>query len=71
MHITNSTLLTKEKHTKKRESIDSILIKIAARDPNQFEFIQAVEEVLNDIKDFYYKNNSCATLNRWQLLKHN
>ncbi|MFC1485937.1 NADP-specific glutamate dehydrogenase, partial [Candidatus Latescibacterota bacterium] len=32
------------------------LTKIAARDPQQPEFIQAVEEVLNDIKDFYKKN---------------
>lgn len=36
--------------------MDSLLAKITARDPKQKEFIQAVEEVLLDIKDFYFKN---------------
>jgi glutamate dehydrogenase (NADP+) len=36
--------------------MDAVLAKIAARDPQQPEFLQAVEEVLNDISDFYYKN---------------
>ena len=52
MNTTNSKLLTKEK----QESIDYVLTKITTRDPKQIEFIQAVEEVLIDIKDFYYKN---------------
>ena len=33
------------------------MAKIIARDPMQQEFIQAVEEVIFDIKDFYYKNS--------------
>ncbi|MFC1692895.1 NADP-specific glutamate dehydrogenase [Candidatus Latescibacterota bacterium] len=37
--------------------MDSVFAKITSRDPDQHEFIQAIEEVLNDIKDFYYKNN--------------
>ena len=36
--------------------MEDILSKIAARDPQQPEFLQAVEEVLTDIKDFYLKN---------------
>ena len=36
--------------------MDSIIAKITARDPKQQEFIQAVEEVLLDIEDFYNKN---------------
>ena len=36
--------------------MDSIITKITARDPKQQEFIQAVEEVLLDIEDFYNKN---------------
>ena len=56
MLSTNSELLTEEKHTKKQDHLDSVLIKITARDPKQLEFIQTVEEVFTDIKDFYYKN---------------
>ena len=56
MLSTNSELLTEEKHTKKQDYLDSVLIKITARDPKQLEFIQTVEEVFTDIKDFYYKN---------------
>jgi len=37
--------------------MDSIIAKITARDPKQQEFIQAVEEVLFDIEDFYNKNS--------------
>ena len=56
MLSTNSELLTEEKHTKKQDHLDSVLLKITARDPKQLEFIQTVEEVFTDIKDFYYKN---------------
>ena len=56
MHTTNSKFLTEEKHGTKQESIDYVLTKITTRDPKQLEFIQAVEEALIDIKDFYYKN---------------
>ncbi|MBT4485618.1 MAG: NADP-specific glutamate dehydrogenase [Candidatus Latescibacteria bacterium] len=56
MLTTNSTLLTEEKHKKEQEPIDFLLTKITDRDHKQLEFIQAVEEVFTDIKDFYYKN---------------
>ena len=36
--------------------MDSTYAKIAARDNNQKEFLQAVQEVFTDIKDFYAKN---------------
>ena len=37
--------------------MDDIVSKITSRDPQQKEFIQAVEEVVNDIKDFYFNNS--------------
>jgi len=37
--------------------MDTIVAKITSRDPQQKEFIQAVEEVVYDIKDFYFKNS--------------
>ncbi len=40
--------------------MESILEKIKSRDPNQTEFIQAVEEVVFDIKDFYAQNPQYA-----------
>ncbi|MFC1542084.1 NADP-specific glutamate dehydrogenase [Candidatus Latescibacterota bacterium] len=40
--------------------MDSILEKIKSRDPNQKEFIQAVEEVIFDVKDFYAQNPQYA-----------
>ena len=36
--------------------MDGIVIKIKSRDPNQKEFLQAVDEVVQDIKDFYNTN---------------
>lgn len=36
--------------------MDDILMKIASRDPNEKEFLQAVSEVITDIKDFYDSN---------------
>jgi glutamate dehydrogenase (NADP+) len=40
--------------------MESVLEKIKSRDPNQKEFIQAVEEVVADVKDFYAQNPQYA-----------
>lgn len=40
--------------------MDSVLARISARDPQQPEFLQAVEEVLMDIQEFYKKNKKYA-----------
>ncbi|MDP2984592.1 MAG: NADP-specific glutamate dehydrogenase [Candidatus Latescibacter sp.] len=36
--------------------MDSIKAQVTSRDPNQKEFLQAVDEVITDIKDFYKRN---------------
>lgn len=36
--------------------MDPVVDQVTARDPNQKEFLQAVQEVVSDIRDFYDKN---------------
>jgi glutamate dehydrogenase (NADP+) len=36
--------------------MDSIKAQVTSRDPNQKEFLQAIDEVITDIKDFYNRN---------------
>ncbi len=43
---------------KEDASLDSVLARVMEKDPDQPEFIQAVTEVVEDIKDFYAKNSN-------------